>query len=78
MFISDPSNNGQPSATLTFTCIALVCCVVAGFLEAFGKVKTTSLFLELFMTTSAMYLGRRFSFKGKNIEMMQNTKKEEE
>jgi len=66
-FIIDP-NTDKKSATLTLMVVTYVAALILAILESLGKIETKAMISELFWGTSAMYLGRRFSFKGKNVE----------
>lgn len=67
IFLQDPNTN-RPSATLTVWILISIVSIVMAVLECFNIGKTGSMLSEIFWGTGAMYLGRRFSFKGKNVE----------
>lgn len=76
-FVKDPVT-GAESVTLTLTIVAFLATLVMGVLESIGKVQSTSILLELFWGTAAMYLGRRWAFKGKNVESSSNSQEKSE
>jgi hypothetical protein len=65
-WVIDPVTK-EPSVSLTILTVAFTAVVVAGAFEMTGVVKSTSIFLELFFSSAALYFGRRFSFKGQNF-----------
>lgn len=70
IFIPDPKDN-KPSVTLTMMIASFALCLIGSALEMFGFVKSTSMLMEMFMTTSAIYLGRRTSWLNgsKNVKI---------
>lgn len=78
MWLKDPSNNNQESATLTLWVASVVACIVGAGLHMAGKADHTSIILELQFSLSAVYVGRRMSFRSKNYELGVNGKKDQE
>lgn len=66
--IKDPEHNG-PSVSLTMMLISFVLVLVCAGLDMAGKVKSTSIILEVFWGTCGLYFGRKFTNKsGSNID----------
>lgn len=63
-WLNDPITN-LPSVSLTMLLATFILVIASGGLEMFGLVKNTSLFGEMFYTTTALYFGRRLTIKGK-------------
>ena len=81
-WIKDPKT-GVASVSLTNFCIATLFLLVAGGLNLAGITKDTSLAVEYFGISSALYFGRAMSINGKdynstsnNEETQENSKKE--
>lgn len=75
-YAPDPDTNKKSvSLTLLLTSFLILC--ILGVLEAVGKVKSTSVFLELTLITTSLYFGRRFQWRGQVIESS-DPKKEEQ
>lgn len=72
MWIKDPSTK-KKSVSLTFAVIAFVGVLVAAGLQMANKIQNTSVMTEVFYATTALYFGRRFSFKGNNVELSGKT-----
>lgn len=68
MWIKDPVTK-KKSVSLTFTCIAFLGVLIAAGLQMANKIENTSVMTEVFYATTALYFGRRFTFKGKNVEL---------
>lgn len=66
LFIKDPKQK-EPSVSLTMLLIAFIVALVAAGLDMAGKVKSTSVTLELFWGVCALYFGRRMKVNGKEI-----------
>jgi len=64
IWLKDPKD-GSPSVTLTILILFTVLLAVAAMFQVFGKVNNTSCLMEIFFSTSALYLGRRLNFGGK-------------
>lgn len=66
--IKDPKN-GKASVSLTMMLIAFLIALSAAGLDMAGKVKGTSVILEIFWGTTALYFGRKLDFgKDKSVE----------
>jgi hypothetical protein len=65
-YIQDPITK-QPSVSLTNLVISLVFLLVAGGLDLAGKVKGTSIALEYFGVSAALYFSRRINVNGKSF-----------
>lgn len=61
LMISDPKT-GEKSVSLSLLMITFFLIVLAGGLEIAGVIKSTGVFLELFMTNAGLYFGRRLTF----------------
>jgi hypothetical protein len=60
---------GKRSVTLLFTLVSFLFCILASSLFAYGKIKNTGDFKEIFYASLATYLGRRITgSKGEVIE----------
>jgi len=68
IWVDDPKNN-KPSVSLTAFWLTLILVLVLSVLEAAEKIKMPAYLLEVLVTTSVLYFGRRASFKTKHIEM---------
>jgi hypothetical protein len=66
LFIKDPKQK-EPSVSLTMLVIAFIVAVVAAGLDMAGKVKSTSVTLELFWGVAALYFGRRATLPSKSV-----------
>jgi len=66
ILIKDPKQK-EPSVSLTMMLIAFIVALVAAGLDMAGKIKSTSVTLELFWGVTALYFGRRFNIGGKQI-----------
>jgi hypothetical protein len=68
MWIIDPKTK-EKSVSLTFVVITSVLCCIAAGLEMAGVVKSTSILMELYMSSCGLYFGRKFTgTKGQVIE----------
>lgn len=76
IWIADPKT-GERSVTLTLLAVSFLALVVASALQVAGVVNNISSLMELFLTTSASYLGRRINFNGKSFSAEQVDKKDE-
>lgn len=65
MWLKDTT--GQPSVSLTLMLVSFVVLLVIGVLDICSVVKSTGIFLELFLTTVGLYFGRRVNFKGQTF-----------
>lgn len=65
-WVADPKD-GKPSVSLTILAVSFGLLVVAGGLEVFEVTKSTGPFMELTLSSIALYFGRRFSFGGKSF-----------
>lgn len=63
MWFTDPSKGGK-SVSLTLMMASFTILVGVGLAQSLGKLDSTGPFLELFFTTTALYFGRRISYKG--------------
>jgi hypothetical protein len=68
LFIVDPKTN-ERSVSLTLMLCSFIIAVVAASLDMAGVVKSTSVSLELFWGTSALYFGRKWSARGQEIDL---------
>lgn len=64
MWIKDPVTKLE-SVSLTLSVVISFFTIILGVLQAFDKITTTGPFLEMFWSSWALYLGRRFSLNGK-------------
>jgi hypothetical protein len=64
LWIKDPSTD-LPSVSLTLLVYTFVGTIIAGALNMAGVVSSTSLFSEIFYSSTALYFGRRLNFAGK-------------
>lgn len=65
-FIQDPITK-KPSVSLTNLVISILFLLVAGALDLAGKVKGTSVALEYFGVSSALYFSRRINLNGRSF-----------
>lgn len=65
-FIQDPITK-LPSVSLTNLVISIVFLLIAASLDLTGKVKGTSIALEYFGVSSALYFSRRINVNGRNF-----------
>ena len=65
-FIEDPISK-KPSVSLTNLIISIVLLLVATGLDLAGKVKGTSIALEYFGVSSALYFSRRINLNGRSF-----------
>lgn len=65
-YIQDPISK-LPSVSLTNLVISLIFLLVAGGLDLAGKVKGTSIALEYFGVSAALYFSRRININGKGF-----------
>jgi len=64
----DPKN-GKASVSLTMMLLSFLIVLIAAGLDMSGKVKGTSVILEIFWGTTALYFGRKLNFsKEKSVE----------
>jgi hypothetical protein len=66
ILIKDPKQK-EPSVSLTMMLIAFIVALVAAGLDMAGKIKSTSVTLELFWGVTALYFGRRVTLASKNV-----------
>lgn len=66
LLAQDPKQK-EPSVSLTMLLISFIIVLIAAGLEMAGKVKGTSVTLELFWGTAGLYFGRRTSLFSKNV-----------
>lgn len=68
LWMIDP-NSKQPSVSLSMMALAFVLLIGANIMLILGKSSSTGEFMELFVTTTILYFGRKtpFVFKGKYI-----------
>lgn len=64
MWLIDPKNNHK-SVSLTLLIISFMVLVVVGLLDVFRVVESVGVFLELFLSTGALYFGRTMVFNNK-------------
>jgi len=65
-FIQDPITK-KPSVSLTNLAISTLFLLVAASLDLAGKVKDTSIALEYFGVSSALYFSRRINLNGREF-----------
>jgi hypothetical protein len=65
-YIQDPISK-QPSVSLTNLVLSTVFLLVAAGLDLAGKVKGTSIALEYFGVSAALYFSRRINVNGKSF-----------
>jgi hypothetical protein len=65
-FIQDPITK-QPSVSLTNLVVSIILLLVATGLDLAGKVKGTSIVLEYFGVSSALYFSRRININGREF-----------
>jgi hypothetical protein len=70
-WVKDPKNK-MPSVTLSLLLVSFTSLLIASTFHISGVTQNTSSLLELFYATSAMYLGRRFTFAGKSFSADNN------
>lgn len=64
-FITDPRTK-EPSVSLTLLLVTFASVLLAACLQMAGVISDTSVLTELFYANSALYFGRRFTFKNNN------------
>jgi hypothetical protein len=72
-FVEDPITKA-PSVSLTILIVAVVAVLVGYGLDLADKVKDTSIALEFFGISAALYFGRRVGFKGVNVDQTSGDK----
>ena len=75
-WIEDPKIK-KPSVSLSLLSISFVVTVIAGLLQVLGLTESTSIFVELTLTTAGLYFGRNINFKGDKYGPNKNNKKDE-
>lgn len=65
-FVEDPVTN-KPSVSLTNLVLSILFLLVAGGLDLAGITKGTSIALEYFGVSSALYFSRRINLNGRNF-----------
>jgi hypothetical protein len=65
-FVQDPVTK-QPSVSLTNLVLSTLFLLVAASLDLAGKVKGTSIALEYFGVSSALYFSRRINLNGRSF-----------
>lgn len=63
MWFTDPTTGGK-SVSLTLMMASFTILVGVGLAQSLEKLQSIGPFLELFFTTTALYFGRRISYKG--------------
>lgn len=76
MWLKDPANNNQPSVSLTLLVITFIVTLVTKILEMLGVLVSSEILNEVMYSFVALYLGRRFNFKGKTTEITSNSKEQ--
>lgn len=66
LWVEDPKTK-ERSVSLTLLLVAASSCLVAGALEMFEVVKSTSIFSEMLYSFVALYFGRKVNIKGNNF-----------
>lgn len=64
MWVNDPATK-TPSVSLSLLVVSFTAVIVAGALHMAGVVSNTSLFTEVFYSSTALYFGRRLNIAGK-------------
>lgn len=67
-WVVDPVKK-QPSVSLTNFVISMLSVIVVGWLKVTGKVNDTSIFLEYFGISCALYFGRNLSISGRQYQV---------
>lgn len=67
-WIDDPKKNSEPSVSLTILMLAVLMVIVGFSLNIAGKTKDTSIALEFFGISAALYVGRKYQSKGVTVE----------
>lgn len=68
ILVQDPKEK-VPSVSLTMMLASFIIVLIASVLDMMGKVKSTSIILEVFWGTCGLYWGRKFNSKsGNNVE----------
>lgn len=73
-WVSDPSTN-KASVSLTNLVISILLLVVVTILHVLGKVKDTSIVMEYFGISSALYFSRRLNIKNNAYSSEESDKK---
>lgn len=68
MWITDPKTK-EKSVTLTAFVVSTLSLVGSGWLECFGHAKSTGPFIEMFVSTALLYLGRRVDIKSSKLSL---------
>lgn len=74
IWLVDPKDK-TPSVSLTLMTVSFILACVLIVLEAFGKIKSTSIVMEIFAFCVANYFGRRFNLNGKTFSAEKNDPK---
>ena len=75
-FILDPISK-KPSVSLTNLIVSILFLLVAAALDLAGKVRDTSVALEYFGISSALYFSRRVTINGRSFSSESEKNKEE-
>lgn len=73
-FVQDPISK-VPSVSLTNLVLSIVFLLIAAGLDLSGKVKGTSIALEYFGVSSALYFSRRINLNGRSFAAESEEKK---
>lgn len=73
-FVQDPITK-VPSVSLTNLVLSIIFLLVAAALDLAGKVKGTSVALEYFGVSSALYFSRRINLNGRSFSAESEEKK---
>lgn len=74
--VVDPLTN-KPSVSLTNLVISILFLLVSASLDLAGKVKDTSIAVEYFGISSALYFGRRLNINGRDFSSESEDKNEQ-
>lgn len=66
MFVKDPKTK-EPSVSLTLLLVSFGGVLLAACMQMAGIISDTSVLTELFYANTALYFGRRFTFKNNNF-----------
>jgi hypothetical protein len=62
--------DGKPSVSLTMMFVSFLVAMVISILQVFKAVDAGGMSLEIFLATSALYFGNKFTARGKTMEVL--------
>lgn len=68
MWLTDPITK-RKSVSLTLMMLVFVLAMGANIAQMFGRIKEVGITTELLYTFVGLYFGRRFTYKGKSVEL---------